>query len=155
MMRIRPALSGISFKLRRAADATSDMATSDMDCLPYEREVQGKGCTFAGAALYPNISRMFLNDSVGHGKPQAGAAILALGGGCFGGEEWIIDALNVFLSNAGAGVGDAHADEFAIHRGYVQHSTAHHGVLGIEEQIEKHLLQTSRVALDQRKPIVQ
>src|ERR1700687_3186818 len=132
MIRILPALGGVlSGVLRREMAATSDNAASDMDGLPDPREIQGEGGAFARAALHADIARVFLNDAVGDRKSKTGAAILALRGRRLGGEKWIVDALNVFLRNARAGVGDAHADEFAVQRRHVQHSAPGHRVLGI------------------------
>ncbi len=63
--------------------------------------------------------------------------------------------MNVFLRNARTGIRDAHADEFAVQRGYVQDSAPGHRVLGIQEQIQKHLLQAPGVALNQRKVFIE
>ena len=114
-------------------------------------KIQGEGGAFARAALHADIARVFLDDAVGDRKSKTGAAILAFGGRRLGGEKWIVDAVNVFLRNARAGVGDAHADEFAVQRRHVQYSAPGHRVLGVQEQIQKHLLQASGVALNQRQ----
>ena len=53
-----------------------------------------------------DLSGMLLNDAVGDGKAQAGAAALPVAGRGFGGEERIVDALEVLGRDAGAGVGD-------------------------------------------------
>src|SRR6266851_8385048 len=117
MMRILPALGGLlSGVVRRGMAVISDTASSDMDDLSDQRKIQGEGGAFARAALHADIARVFLNDAVGDRKSKTGAAILALRGRRLGGEKWIVDALNVFLRNARAGVGDAHADEFAVQR---------------------------------------
>ena len=52
---------------------------------------------------------MLLDDAVSDGQAQARAALLALLRSGLGGEERIVDALNVFLRDSAAGVGDAHA----------------------------------------------
>src|SRR5271156_1979947 len=130
MMRTRPALGDVfsGGALRRVIGVTSDSANSDMDCLPGgdQWEIQGEGGAFAGAALHADIARMFLDDAVSDGQPETGAASLAIRGRRFGGEKWIVDALNVFLRNARAGIGDAHADEFAVHGRHLQYSAAGH-----------------------------
>src|SRR5208282_107868 len=162
MMRILPAFGGVlSGVFRRDTAAasgvatsgvvTSDIVTSDMDCLPHQRKIQGEGGAFARAALHADIARVFLDDAVGYRKSKTGTAILALRGRRLGGEKWIVDALNVFLRNARTGIRDAHAHEFAVQRGHVQDSAPGHRVLGIQEQIQKHLLQAPGVALNQRK----
>src|SRR5712692_3164863 len=123
MMRILPALGALlSGAVRRGMAVISDTANSDMDCLSDQREIQGEGGAFARAALHADIARVFLDDAVGNRKSKTGAAILAFRGRRLGSEKWVVDALNVFLGNARAGVGNAHADEFAIHRRHLQHS---------------------------------
>src|SRR6202521_4464055 len=113
MMRILPALCGVFCGvLRRVSGVTSDNAKSDMDCLPAQREIQGEGGAWARAALHADTARVFLHDAVGDSNSKPGAAILAIRGRCLGSEKWIVDALNMFLRDARAGVRDAHADEF-------------------------------------------
>ena len=68
-----------------------------------------------------------------------------------GGEERIVDALNVLLRDAAAGVGDAHADPVAVGGGDAQRSAFRHGVLRVQEQVQEDLLQASRIALDRRQ----
>src|SRR5271169_5833935 len=118
MMRILPALGEAlsGGALRRETVVISDNATSDMDCLPrrYQWEIQGEGGAFARAALHADITRVFLDDAVGDRKSKTGAAILTLHRRRLGSEEWVVDTMNVFLRDPRAGVGDAHADEFAI-----------------------------------------
>src|SRR5260370_11810238 len=96
--------------------ATSDIATSDMECLPDRQQwkIQGEGRAFARAALHADVARVFLDDAVSDRKPKTGAAILSFRGRSLSREKWVVDAVNVFLGNARAGVGDAHADEFAV-----------------------------------------
>src|SRR5271168_3553798 len=169
MMRIRPAL-GEAFSvgmLRRGTVATSETANSDMDGLlggcryrcrcRYQRKIQGEGCAFAWAALHADVASVFLDDAVSDGKAKTGAATLAFGRRVLGREEGIVDALNVFLGDAGAGVRDANTDKFSVQRGYSQHAAAGggHGVLGVQKQIQKHLLQASSVALNQWKIVVE
>ena len=72
-----------------------------------------------------------------------------------GGEERIVDALNVLLRDAGAGVGNDHADAFAVGSGNAQRSAIRHGVLGVQEQVQKHLLQPPGIAADQRQVLRQ
>src|SRR5580692_12370838 len=113
MIRILPALADVisGGALRRVTVGTSDTSSSDMDCLPDQREIQGEGGAFARAALHANVARVFLDDAVGDREPKTGAAILAFGGCGLGSEKWIVDALNVFLCDTRAGIGDAHADK--------------------------------------------
>ena len=50
---------------------------------------------------------MLLNDAVGDRQAQSGALALSFARRGLGGEERVVDALDMFLRNAGAGVGDA------------------------------------------------
>src|ERR1035441_4467553 len=98
MMRILPALGAVlcdvpcdvlGVGLRREMPSTSDIATSDMECLPDRQQwkIQGGGGAFARAALHADVARVFLDDAVGDRKPKTGAAILAFGGRGLGGRS--------------------------------------------------------------------
>ena len=67
--------------------------------------------------LHANLARMFLNDAVGDGKAEAGTAGLAFARRGLGGEEGIVDALDVLGGNARSGVRNAHANAVAVHCG--------------------------------------
>src|SRR5215469_10151056 len=120
MMRMLPIPAG-SFTDPLGCEIT---AASDMDCLPGQREVKREGCAFSGTAVDTNLPRMFLNDAVCHREPQPGAARLSFFLAGLGGEEGIINAMNVFLGNAGTCVGDKHAYKFAILRRHFQHASS-------------------------------
>ena len=74
-----------------------------------------KSCAGADGALDMNLAGVFLDDAVGNGEAQASAAAVAGPGRGFGGEERIVDALEVLGSDAGAGVGDQRAYEACAH----------------------------------------
>src|SRR5271157_1829073 len=81
-------------------------AVSGIDCLPHQGEFHDEGGAHPGLAVHADFSGVLLNDAVGHGKTQPGAAAVA-GLGLrlvLGSEKWIVDAMNVFLRNARAGV---------------------------------------------------
>ena len=59
-----------------------------------------KGCAGADGALDMNLAGVFLDDAVGDGKAQPDAAAVAGPGRGLGGEEGIVDALEVFGSDA-------------------------------------------------------
>ncbi len=101
-------------------------------------------------AFHTNLPGMLLNNSVSHGEAQPGAFALALARCCFRRKEWIVDALNVFLCNAGTGIGYDDTNTIAVGRGYFKSSAFGHSVACIQEQIQENLLQTSRIAADQR-----
>ena len=48
-----------------------------------------------------DFAGVFLNNSVGHRQPKSGALALAFLRAVLGGEEWIVDALDMFLRDAG------------------------------------------------------
>ncbi len=127
------------------------VASSDIDSLPRQREIQIEGCALAGLALHPNLARMLLNDAVGHRQAQAGALALAFSRRGLGGEERIVDALDVFLRNAGAGVGDAPRSRRRRSRWPLAAFRLRAWRPGVQEQVQEHLLQASRIAADQRQ----
>ena len=65
-----------------------------------------KSCPGADRALDVNFAGMFLNDAVGDGEPKARSAAFTRPGHGLGGEEGVVDTLQVFRGNARAGVGD-------------------------------------------------
>src|SRR5947209_20585057 len=100
MMRILPEDSCAGSLRRREITAASDI-----DRLPDHRKIQIESRAFLRRTLYPNFAGMFLDDPVGHRKAKSGAPLLAVGRRSFGGEEWIVDALNVFLRDSASSVG--------------------------------------------------
>src|SRR6202453_1151916 len=120
MMRILPALGEVfsSGVLRRVTVVGSDISNSDMNGLPgrNQGEIQGEGGAFARAALHADVTRVLLDDAVGDRKTTTGAAGLPLHRCGLGSEKRVVDALNVFLRNDRACVGDANADTLAAQR---------------------------------------
>ena len=109
---------------------------------------QRKFHTERGAAAAPvgdfDRAAMLLNDTVGHRKSQAGAFARALGG-----EERIVDAVQILRRDAVAGVGDFDARRPVL-RAQVRTSSVPprcHGVARVQEQIQEHLLQLAGVAV--------
>src|ERR1700722_7660669 len=103
-------------------------AASDIDSLPGQREIEIKARAFAGTALHANLPRMFLDDSVTHRQAQARAPWLALARR-LGGEEPIIDALNVLLRDSRTGVRYHHADALAVRGCDAQRAPIGHRIL--------------------------
>ena len=68
-----------------------------------------------------------------------------------GGEEGIVDALEMLGSDAGAGVGDEGFDMAVDQSSDAQASAAGHGVFGVQQQVEEDLLQLAGIAVDGRK----
>ena len=107
-----------------------------------------EGCAGADGALDMNLAGVLLNDAVGNGKAKAGAAPLAWSGRGLGGEERIVDALEMFGRDAGAGVGDHGFDMAVDQRGDAQAAAAGHGFFGVEQEVEKDLLQLAGIAVN-------
>src|SRR6266446_1553392 len=133
MMSTAPAIPGVPFKKVREMTAVSDIFSLGRDCLPAQWKIEGEGCARPRMALHTNLAGVFLDDAVGHGKAQAGAAGLALARRGLGRKERIVDALDVLGGKARSGVGHAHADAIAVHRGHAQRAGAGHGVFGVQE----------------------
>src|ERR1700734_1197282 len=72
---------------------SSSVMGSGMDRIPRQRKLKMKRCAGADGAFDVDLSCMLLNDAVGDGKTQAGTALVARL--CLGGEEGIVDALEV------------------------------------------------------------
>src|SRR3972149_4831417 len=98
----------------RPADLRVRTALSDIDGLLHQREFQMEGGALAGAALHPDLAGVLLDDAVGDRESQPGAAPLALVGRALGDEEGIVDAVDVLLRDAGAGVADGHVHSRAV-----------------------------------------
>src|SRR3974390_674047 len=127
-------------------------AVSGIDHLAQHGEFHGERGALAGRAIDVNLARMLLNDAVGHRQAQpCASAVAAAGLLALGGEERIVDAVNVFLRDAATSVGhgDAHVVSVAGRDGKC--SAGRHSVFGIQEKIEEHLLQLAGVAEDWRQ----
>src|SRR5579871_4002755 len=115
MMSTDPAGAGLLFIVPR--DMT---AASDMDCLPAQWEIQCERRARSRIALYANLARMFLDDSVRHREAQPRAAILAFFRSGLGREERIVNSMDVFRSDPRSCVRDPYAHYFAITGGDIQ-----------------------------------
>src|SRR5690348_5150181 len=126
-------------------------AASDIYGLPEQWELKEEGRPLFGSAFHTNLAGMLLNNAVGHREAKTGAPPLAVLWSGLGCKERIVNALDVFLRDAAASVRDLNADAVAVIRRDSQRSTAWHRVLGVQEQIQVHLLQAARVSLDGRQ----
>src|SRR6266849_7053054 len=123
-------------------------AASDIDCLPAQGKIQCECRSGTGMTFHANFAGVFLNDAVGHREAEASSAVLSLAGCGLGGEERIVDALDMFRCDSRSSVGDADGNQGAVGGCDAQGSTAGHGVFGIQEQVQENLLQSTRVALN-------
>ena len=86
---------------------------------------------------------MFLNDAVGDGEAQSRAAPVPGPGHGLGGEERIVNTLEVLGSDAAAGIGNqrGHLVQALVgQRGHAEAAAAGHGFFGVQQQVEKDLL---------------
>src|SRR5882724_10920072 len=135
-----------SFIMRRGM-----IASSDSDGLLHQREIQIEGGTTAGLAFHSNLPRMLLNNAVGHRQAQARSFTLAFTRRGFGGEEWIVDALDMLLRNARPGVRHDHTYAIAVGCRHPQPSALGHRVPRVQEQVQEDLLQAPGITADQRQ----
>src|SRR5450755_4210064 len=89
-------------------------AASDMHRLPAQGEVEGEGRPRTWICFDSNFAGVLLNNAVGYGEAKSCSAILPFFRRSLRREERVVDAMNMLGRNAGAGVGDAHADLIAI-----------------------------------------
>src|SRR5271157_1760605 len=140
------------------ADGFNSVSTSGMNTCPQQGKLKVEGCAGADGALDMYLAGVLLDDAVGDGKPQAGTAAVASAGYVFGGEKRIVDALQVFGRDPGAGVVDQRGNVFVLpveQRGQAQAAASRHGFLGVQQQVEKYLLQLAGVAVDGRQFLCQ
>src|SRR5262245_1056142 len=131
-----------------AAGCRVKTAASDIDGLPYQGEFKIEGGAPARLAIHSDLPCMLLDDPVSHRQSQARSSRLAFPRRVLGGKERIVDLVDVFRRNAAAGIGHLDLDAGAVPRSNAQRATGcRHGVFGIDEQVEKHLLQFPRVAM--------
>ena len=136
MIRTRPLLGGVEvLGVRR----------SGIHWLSAQRELQMKQCTSAGLTLHFDRSAVLADDAVSDRQAQTGSL-----SGDFGGEEGIVDTGQVFGGNSLPGIRDFDARRIVRSSVVIDHESAaaFHGVPGVQEQIEKHLLEFAGIAFD-------
>src|ERR1700745_464071 len=84
-------------------------AASDIDGLPHQRELEIERRAFARMTFDPNFSRVLLNDAIRYRKSKPRTFTLSFARRRFSGEEWVVNAMNVFLRYTIAGIGNHHA----------------------------------------------
>src|ERR1022692_1117691 len=127
-------------------------ASSGIDRLSQHGKLHDECRALTGRAGHTDLAGMFLDDAVGHRQPQTCAtAVSRLGLFALGGEEWIIDAMDMLLRDSCARIRHFHLHVMAIGGADHQRAARGHCVFGIQEQIEKNLLQLSRVPVNRRQ----
>src|SRR5271166_1637150 len=83
-------------------------AVSGIDRLPHHGKFHRERRASAGLAVHANLPGVFLNDAVGHRKSQSSTTAMAglRRGLVLGCEKWIVDAVNMFLRDTRARVGN-------------------------------------------------
>jgi len=79
-------------------------------------EVEEEDCAHPDLAFPMNLAGVLLKDAVGDDEAEAGAFVLSGFGLGLGGEEGVVDPVEVLLLNSGAGILDA--DENASVEGF-------------------------------------
>src|SRR6476646_5754965 len=126
-------------------------AALDIDCLSHWK-FQLELCSLARLRVHADLACMLLNNSVCDGKAKARAAGLTFARNVFGGEERVINPVDVLRRDSGAAVTDVHLNAVSVGRADVQRAAlARHGVFGVEEEVQEHLLQLAGIPVDQRK----
>src|SRR5438552_13078733 len=143
-MRIEAGAPGIA-----ARGFLANITASDMHSLSrsHHGKLQMEGRPFARPALHTNLPGMFLNDAVSDRESEARAALRSRTVGGFCGEKGIVNPVNVFLRDAAAGIGNHDVHAAAVGSAHGEGSALRHGVFGVEEQIQKYLLQFSGIAV--------
>src|SRR4029077_12971548 len=132
---------------RRASGSLQ--AFSDSSLLPGLGSHRGKLQVEAGVAAKPAAdldgATVLLNDTVCDRQTEARPFTCSLGG-----EEGIVDAVDMLGIDAVAAVEDVDLDAavFLVRRLHFQHATRSHGVARVDEQIQEHLLQLTGIPGD-------
>src|SRR5579872_7028373 len=127
--------------------ARLNTANSDIDNLPYQGEFKMKRRALSRMAFHPDLARVLLDDAVSHRETQPGAPGLAFARGVLGGEKWIVNLVDVLGRDARAGIAYAHPNRCAVGGGDAQGSASGHGVFGVQEEIQKDLLELAGIAI--------
>src|ERR1051326_1168600 len=126
-------------------------AASDIDCLSHGKFQMERG-SLPRLRVHADLACVFLNDSVRYGETQARATRLPLTRDVLGGEEGIVNLVDVFRLNACAAVTDIYLHVVTIGRADAQRAApGGHGVFGVEGQVQEHLLEFAGIAMDERQ----
>src|SRR5256885_119397 len=96
------------------------------------REIKMELGAGAGLTLNADLAGVLLDDAVGVGERESGAATLARAVGGVRGEERVVDAGDVFGGETAAAIGDGNVRPGCIVRGAdLQDAALVHGVFGV------------------------
>src|ERR1700692_2394547 len=108
--------------------AVRPTATSGIDRLSHHGKLHNECRAATRRAIDANLAGMCLDDAVGHRQSQACAAAVSCLGLVLGGEKRIVNAMNMFLRNSGAGVGHRHLHVMAVGGADHQRATGGHRI---------------------------
>src|ERR1700677_5202837 len=118
------------------------------------RELQLEGCAHAKLAFYMDLSGVLLHDAVGDRESKPGTFVLALLRLRLGGEERVVDTMEVLALDATARVLDAHQHTARAIEGRNLQSCilcSEHRVLCVQHKVQNHLLKLTLVAVNPRE----
>src|SRR6266850_871833 len=147
MIKIEPGAAVSALNGRRVRTAASPIKTSCLDAYVHRgsnsavhhRKLEVKCSAISGRTLHPDFARVLLNDSVGYGESESGAATI-FPGARLRREEGIVNSSNVFLRDASAGVGDFNVNSASVICLNAQSTALRHGIFGVQEQVQEDLL---------------
>ena len=117
-------------------------------------ELKLEGSADTELALDVNLSGVLLHDAVADGESEAGAFVLALLRLGLGGEEGIVDAVEMLALDAAAGVLDADHDAAgSVEGGDAQRGVgrSEHRILRVQHEIQDDLLELALVSVNARE----
>src|SRR6266403_583268 len=119
------------------SSSTTRMAPLDMNRFPCGREFEPEGRAFVRGGAHVDFPGMLLDDAVAHRKPQARTAA-----GDLRGEKGIKDAVQIFMGNSGACIGDFDFNRAVVRRrADFHHASRGHGIARTHEEIQQDPLQ--------------
>src|SRR6185437_2822687 len=134
------AVGGLPLACGAEAEMFKGSSTSGMYRSPHQGKLKVEGSAGAYGAFHADFAGMLLDDSIGDGKAQTRAAPVARPGGGLGGEERIVDPLQVLRGNAAARIRHRSFHTPVSQGGHAQPPTGGHCILGVQKQVYKYLL---------------
>src|SRR5207248_7061013 len=126
-------------------------AVLDIDGLPDHWKFEVEGGSNSTFAFYADFPSMLLDNSVCNRQSEASSAMLPFTNHGLGSKERIVNTVDVFLRDSASGIADCNCDSHPVASHNAQCSPLRHGVLCIQEQVQKHLLQFAGISHDGRQ----
>src|SRR5215472_13031106 len=144
-----PSVLSRSSRPSRISDSSSMTSIDplDMHRFPDCREFDVEGSATSGCGANINFSGMFLNDSVAHAQAETGATASRLGR-----EKRIKNLMDVLARDSVTGIGHVDFHGAVVRSSFhLEHASLRHGIPGVQEKIQKYLLQLVRGATHGRE----